>query len=335
MRRRGRLIAVAFGALASLVGAGLAWAAFVSTTSNEGNTFTASMCFNNTQRMSTGSYTGDGVTGRAITTGFKPDLVMIKADTNQFAVARTSTMSGDVSKAMSGTSALAANRIRSITATGFTVGTTPQVNGSGTSYRWVAMKAGCGLRVGSYTGNGSASRAISGVGFQPELVAVMSAENRDPVKRFAGMTRSFAFSTGTGLTTAITALDANGFTVGNAAETNSNGTTYHYAAFNDVAGSVLTGTYTGNGTDNRDLATVGFQPDYLMIRANDTGTSRSGHQRPGSLSGTASQFWANTANSTNAIQALQATGFQLGTDASVNANGPTYHFIAFKNTGGP
>ena len=37
------------------------------------------------------------------------------------------------------------------------------------------MKAGCGLRVGSYTGNGSASRAISGVGFQPELAAVMSA----------------------------------------------------------------------------------------------------------------------------------------------------------------
>jgi hypothetical protein len=333
--RRSKLIgAVLVLVVAAALGAGIAWAAFVGTTSNSGNTFTASSCFNNTQRTSTGSYTGNAADGRAVTAGFKPDLVIVKANTNQIAIGRTSTMAGDASKPMSGATALAADRIESITSTGFTVGTNAQVNGNGTTYQWVAMKAGCGLKVGSYTGNGAASRAVTGVGFQPEAAFVMSANGSQAMERFAGMTRSYAFSTGTGSTTAITSLDAAGFTVGNAAETNTNGTAYHYVAFNDVAGSVLGGAYAGNNTDNRNINTVGFQPEYLMIRANDTGTSRSGHQRPGSLTGTASQFWANTANSTNAIQALQATGFQVGTDASVNANGPTYHFMAFKNTGG-
>ena len=40
------------------------------------------------------------------------------------------------------------------------------------------------------------------------------------------------------------------------------------------------------------------------------------------------------ANTNNGIQALQANGFQLGTDASVNASGPTYHYIAVRNTDG-
>jgi hypothetical protein len=333
--RRGHVGAAVLAVLAAAaIGAGIAWAAFVGTTSNDGNSFQASSCFYDTQQMSTGSYTGNAVDGRAITTGFKPDLVMVKANTAQVGVLRTSTMNGDVSKPMSGATALAADRVQSLTATGFTLGRNAQVNSNGPIYQWVAMKSGCGLKVGSYTGNGGASRAVSGVGFQPEVAFVTSAGANQAMERFAGMTRSFAFSTGTGATNAITALDSDGFTVGNAGETNTNGTTYHYAAFDDVPDSVLAGSYTGTGIDNSSIGTVGFQPGYLMIRANDTLISRSGHHRPASLSGGASQFWAATANSTNGIQALEPAGFQLGTDGSVNALSTTYHYIAFKNTGG-
>jgi hypothetical protein len=148
------------------------------------------------------------------------------------------------------------------------------------------------------------------------------------------MTSSFPFGSGTGTPTAITGLLADGFSVGNAGETNTTGTSYHYAAFNDVAGSVLAGTYLGTGIDNSNIGGVGFQPEYLMIRANDIAVARAGSHRPASTAGMASQFWAATANSTNAIQALQASGFQVGTDASVNAIGPNYHYMAFKNTGG-
>jgi hypothetical protein len=41
------------------------------------------------------------------------------------------------------------------------------------------------------------------------------------------------------------------------------------------------------------------------------------------------RFTAN-GNGTNRLQALQSNGFQVGTDSSVNANGVTYHYVAFK-----
>jgi hypothetical protein len=333
-RARGLAGVVLVALVAAALGAGLAYAAFVATTSNSGSTFSAAACFN-TQRMATGSYTGDAVDGRAISIGFQPDLVFVKADTagTEVAVARTSSMTGDVTKSMFGAFALAPDLIQSLTATGFTVGAATQVNRNGTTYRWAAFKSGCGtLQVGSYVGNGGATQAINGLGFQPELVILMPASNNYPTQRFSGMTTSFRFEAHTGSANVINSLNATGFTVGNSADANTNGVTYHYVALNAVAGSVTKGNYAGNGADNRNINTVGFQPDWMMIRANDTATARAGHHRPASLGGGNSQFWQNAANTNNGIQALQAAGFQLGTDASVNANGPTYHYIALRNT---
>lgn len=316
----------------SVVGAALAYAAFVGIISNSGNSFQAASCFN-TLRIATGSYTGNAVDNRAVTTGFQPNLVLVKADTAQIAVGRTSTMTGDASKPMTGATALFTDRIQSFTAAGFTIGTNNQVNQAATVYRWTAVKSGCGtLKVGSYTGNGAATQAITGAGFQPELVAIMPASANMAMQRYSGMTTSFRFDAGTGLANVVNSLDADGFTVGNAAEANTNGTVYHYIAANDVAGSVKKGSYTGSATDNRNIAGVGFQPDFVMIRANDTATARSGHARTASLAGGNSQFWAATANTNNGIQALQAGGFQVGTHASVNGNNPTFHYIAFKGT---
>ncbi len=334
MSRLSLIGTVVAAVVAASLGAAVAWAAYVATTSSDNNNFQAASCFNDTQRTFSGSYNGNAVDGRAVTAGFRPDLVIVKADTASSAVARTSTMSGDASKPLATATALVTDRIQSLTSNGFTVGADAQVNASGTTYRWVAMKQGCGLDVGGYTGNGSASRNITGVGFQPELAIVLSAGANQATQRYAGMTSSFPFGSGTGTATAITGLLADGFSVGNAGETNITGTSYHYLAFNDVAGSVLAGTYLGTGLDNSNIGGVGFQPEYLMIRANDTVVARAGHHRSGSLTGMASQFWNAAVNSTNAIQALQATGFQVGTDASVNAIGTTYHYMAFKNTGG-
>ena len=267
------MIATAAVALvAATLGGRLAYAAFVATTSNSGNSLQAGACFN-TQRMATGSYTGDAVDNRAISAGFQPNVVIVKADAAQVAITRTSSMSGDASKLMTGTTALSTDRIQSLTATGFTIGTNNQVNQNGTAYRWAAFKSGCGtFKVGSYVGDGAASKPITGAGFQPEAVIVMSAAGNRPMQRFSGMSTSFRFDNGTGTANVINSLDADGFTVGNAAEANTSGTTYHYFAFNDVSGSVNKGSYTGNGVDNRDIATVGFQPEYLIIRADDTGT---------------------------------------------------------------
>ena len=243
---------------------------------------------------------------------------------------RTSTMTGDSSKRMAETSALENNRIQSLDAGGFTVGSDHHVNEARRVFHWIAFKAGTGsLKVGSYTGNGT-SQAITGAGFSPEYVAVLPAAGDAPVQRFTGMTSTFEFDADTGAAGQVTSLDADGFSVGGADEVNKSGATYHYLAFNEVPGSIDVGSYTGNGTDNTSITGVGFQPNYLMVRANDTTAAKEGDHRPASMTGTDSLF-DNDPNIATGTKALESDGFKLGTDASVNASGTTYHYIAFKN----
>jgi hypothetical protein len=283
--------------------------------------------------VATGSYTGNNTDDRAITgIGFTPSVVIVKAATAQIAVARTDTMSGDASKPMTGNTALAANRIQSLDSDGFTVGTNNQVNQSTTAYSWVALRADSSLvKTGSYTGNGT-SQSVTGLGFSPEYVTTMSAANRPPTQRYDSMTRSFGFAADTGITTGITSLDANGFSVGNSDTANASTTTYHYFGLNETAGKIDVGTYAGNGLDNRSITAPGFSPSWVMIRANDTTLSRPSVQRPSSLAGDTSTRFDSTANAANQIQALQATGFELGTDAAVNSVlTSAYHYLAVKN----
>ncbi len=178
-----------------------------------------------------------------------------------------------------------------------------------------------------------AARGVTGVGFTPEYAAVLPASAQRANQRYAGMTRGFQFDNDTGTTTRITSLDADGFSVGNSAEANTNGTVYHYIAFNEAAGSVNKGSYAGTGA-SKAVTGVGFSPRYAMVRANDTATARRGHQRSAATAGTGSQFFTNLADITTGIPSLNADGFSVGTDASVNANGPTYHYLAFRNAGG-
>jgi hypothetical protein len=330
--RRIRAVAAALAALL-LVGVPVAVAAFTATTSNSGNSFQSASIFPGALKMATGTYTGDAVDGRAVSTGFQPDLVIVKASTNQIAVARTSTMSGDASKWLTGATALAADLIQSLSATGFTVGTGNGVNQNGTTYYWAAFKSNAGaLKVGSYTGNGAASQAIGSIGFSPEYVAVLADSTRRAVQRFSGMSRGFQFDADVGTTTRITSLDADGFTVGNSAEVNQNNRTHHYVAFNDSSGSIDKGSYLGTGLDNTNVAADNFQPGYVLLRANDTATARPGHHRPAALAGDSTLYFENTANAPNRIQALQTNGFQVGTDGAVNTSGVTYHYLTVRNT---
>ena len=313
-------------------GGGVAIAAYTATTSSSSNSVQAAASFS-TLRVASGTYAGNGVDDRAFTgLGFQPDLVIVKGDTNQVTMARTSTMTGDAAKPLSGGTALSNDRIQSLDADGFTTGKNNAVNANGINYAWTAFKTSTGvLKVGTYTGNGT-SQSITGAGFSPEYVATMSAGSDRAIQRFTGMTSTFQFDADTGNANRITSLNADGFSVGSDNTANRNGTVFHYVAFNDVTGIVDANSYAGNGTDDRSVTGIGFQPDYVIIRANDTATARQAQHRPASLTGTNSLFFSASANSTNAIQALQSDGFQVGTDTSVNASSPTYHYIAFKNT---
>jgi hypothetical protein len=284
------------------------------------------------RRLATGSYVGSGVDNRDITgIGFQPDVVIIKAATNRTGVVRTSTMSGDRAKILGNTGVLAADRIQSIIADGFTVGTNNTVNAWGVAYYWVAMKAGSDLTVGSYVGNGADNRSITGVGFQPVWVITLG-DGDDSAFRPGPLAGDNSYlMTGTGkITNRIQALEAGGFQVGSSVNVNESGTTFHYIAW-AASAQVSAGSYTGNGADNRNITGIGFQPLMAWVKRDD---SQAAVWRPASLSGDATLRWSATAAASNRIQTLQADGFQVGTNAQVNTNGSTYYRLALRD-GGP
>jgi hypothetical protein len=329
MRSRGRLAIAA--ALVLVVIA--AWttatsgASFTATTSNPSNTFAAASSFPGI-RVASGTYTGNGLDNRTITgVGFQPDAVIVKSgDNSGVAEMRTSTMTGDNTKPLSGVTALTADLIQSLDSNGFTIGASNPVNRSGRSYTWVAFKSYAGdMSLGTYTGNGT-SQSVSGLGFSPEYVMMLPANNQRATQRMAGMTATFQFDADAGIANGITSLDSNGFSVGSNNKVNTSGITYHYVAFNEDVDEMDTSSYSGTGASH-SITGVGFQPSYVIVRAN---ANQAGAHRPSAVSGTGSQVFS-APDETTGITALQSDGFQVGTSATVNNNGTTYDYVAFKD----
>jgi hypothetical protein len=88
------------------------------------------------------SYAGNGADNRSIGgLGFQPRLVWIKAEDNSSATWRTASLSGDLSLAFDVTVA-SSNRIQLLEPDGFQVGSNAQVNRSGRSYHYLALRDG-------------------------------------------------------------------------------------------------------------------------------------------------------------------------------------------------
>lgn len=319
------LVLAAFGC-----GGAAAIAAFTATTANPGNSFAAAGSFGG-MRVATGTYTGNGADNRTIAVGFAADLVIVKGNNTQSAVARSSSVGGDLSKPLTGAVGVAPNLIQSITATAFTVGTDAQVNTNGTRYDWIAFRSyPQQMEQGLYTGNGSA-QSITGLGFSPDYVLVAGAGTTAAVQRSSSMPGAYRFDPTAAAANGITALGTDGFSVGNSAETNTNGQTYAYIAWNAVHGLMSESSYNGNGVDGRNIGGANLQPDYVMVRSSTNGNNCDrGVHRPASLGGDSTLHFPNIANTANVIQALQANGFQVGNDCKVNTNGKPYYWMAFR-----
>lgn len=81
----------------------------------------------------------------------------------------------------------------------------------------------CQIKIGTYSGDAAATQAITGVGFQPDAVMVMPlVDDRDIFIKTAGMvttySKSFAGNANDYLDDSITALGADGFTVGDGSD---------------------------------------------------------------------------------------------------------------------
>ena len=93
----------------------------------------------NSAEMKVGTYVGDNVDDRSIAVGFPPDYLVVMSEESELPFKRTSAVSGDRSfKFASGNPQ--ANRIQAFEANGFQIGDNNDVNDTGVTYHYVALK---------------------------------------------------------------------------------------------------------------------------------------------------------------------------------------------------
>ncbi len=302
-----------------------------------------------TFQMQTGYYQGDGADNRTITgVGFQPELILIKDDTSNgsFGVVwKSSAMSGETSSLLGeATADIASDAIQSLDSDGFTLGTNADVNGANARFTWIAFRGSdCTSSgtfcVGTYTGDGASTHALTSVGFQPNLVAVKNSGAVSAVFRTSSMPTNAAqiFSAVNEVTdgTVFQTLDATGFTVGNSNRVNSSSTAYWFFAFKSVSGALSVGTYTGDGTDNRAFTDPGYKPHYLWLKnANATIPVRAEFNLT-EADGDYSGGFTDVGNSVNQIQSLDTTGFTVGSDVASNESGKTFYWVTFAGATNP
>lgn len=218
-----------------------------------------------------GSYYGNGIDNRDIfSVPFQPSLITIKRDGATAGIFRTSNISGDLSAFFTAT-AETANNIQVINSDGFNIGTSANVNTSASNYNWFAFKNGANFTNNSYTGNGT-SQNITTVGFQPDLVWSKRTTAVRGAFRPSSLTgnNTQLFLNVTNITNAITAFISNGFTINNAAEVNTSGGIYRYAAWRKPT-TITVGT-TGTQVPNLNLSTNNNYIGGAFTLIADTGT---------------------------------------------------------------
>ncbi len=280
-----------------------------------------------------GTYLGVGLDNTSITgVGFQPDMVIIKGTAGTNSVWAVSSSAPDTTLWFEQALAPVADCIQAFESDGFQIGADAKVNTALAPYRYIAFKNdGKGdFVVGSYTGNAVDDREITGVGFQPEMVILKSGTTNTARWKPASMgnTSSKRFTPNADDANVIQALSSDGFQIGTDASSNGSGVPYYYAAFKAVSGFATSGVYTGNGTDNTDITTAGFQPDYVWVKA--AINLRGVHKSASNTGEPTMRFNAAADDATNVVQAFGTGGFQVGTDAQVNTSGTVYHYMAWK-----
>lgn len=183
------------------------------------------------------------------------------------------------------------------------------------------------LASGLHFGSGTAGVPVV-AGIQPDVVLVKDHGNRPAVLATATMNGRAKVPglAGAAAGGAITSIDAAGFTLGADVGVNESGRTYHWTAMRAAAGQLIVGDYVGDGTDDRGIGGVGFAPAWVVV-AGEGATECV--QRFATLTGDSTLAFDGSGPVANRIQSLEADGFEVGTDAAVNAPGTVYHFAAW------
>lgn len=284
------------------------------------------------QRVAYGSYVGNGFITRQISgVGFEPDFVMVKATTSRNAVVRLASMPWGMSKPIGAAESLGWFMIGSFDADGFWVSNSNKVNENGATYHWVAIDGDASTLVtGQYVGDGADDRDILGLGFRPLTVLVFPEDSDDGSLRAKGMpnARSARFGASALESDHIQGFLADGFEIGRNDRINDIGEDYYYVAWAENAPEIASGSYAGNGVDGRDV-NVSFAPEFVLVKQ-DRNNAAVHRSDPGL--GDRAFGIAGESDFTNGFQALEAGGFEVGSDDRVNRSGTDHFWIAWTTT---
>lgn len=186
------------------------------------------------------------------------------------------------------------------------------------------------LKTGTYTGNGSDNRAITGLGFQPTLVWIKPKDTtaNDGAMSWDALGSDKSFDPNGSSTPSadmIQSFDSDGFTIGTAANVNTNGVDYVWVAMAADSSHIFTGTYTGNGTTSKIVSGVGFEPDLVIVKRN--GSSQGGYYWS---FGDYRYSWTSN-NGASGVMINNSDGFELlSTSSTLNSSGSTYYYFCLK-----
>jgi hypothetical protein len=310
--------------------------------------------------FSTWLYTGTGVS-QTITNGIdlstKGGLVWMKSRTSAYIHCLFDTARGNnvlLKTNSGGPQDSGYSSSFSFLSNGFSVNGSTDFNASGDNeVSWTFRKQPKFFDVVTYTGNGSTQAISHSLGSVPGCIIIKSTSsgsNWVVYHRSLGedfflklnLTDSSQYST---TVFDITAPTSTNFTVGSNSLVNTNGATYvAYLFAHNAGGFGLTGTdnviscgsYTGNGSTTGPTITLGYEPQWVMVKRAtvSTGSWEIYDSMRGFTMGNDAVLRADTSgaefSTINRINPT-ATGFQLAdSDGDVNANGSVYIYIAIR-----
>jgi hypothetical protein len=328
--------------------------------------------------FSTYLYTGNGTTQtitNGIDLSTKGGLLWIKARStasghNLYDTARGASKVIFSNQTFGDGTNLAGKAVTSFNANGFSLGpndySLPNNNGD-TYVSWTFRKQAKFFDIVTYTGNGSGLRFINhSLGSAPGLVIIKTLNNTSnwPVMFAPPSGNAYGFSNGLSggglnstaegyslgsVSNVVTAtqfrVGSNVFGVGS--ETNDSGSTYIAYVFASNAGgfgasgtenAITCGSYVGNGSTTGPVINLGYEPQWLLIKNRQTGTTDDwiivDTMRGLPVNGPANRLYPNNANSeasTNPYINISATGFQpVVTSSQVNTSGSNYIYMAIR-----
>lgn len=224
---------------------------------------------------------------------------------------------------------------------GVRIGATAGANTSAASYNFFSMcahdgsLAGMISKHGTYNGTGANRSIVFGgdEAWSPDLVIIKGAGAQAAVFRTSDTTYdscNYFLDNTASLTTGITSMDTDGFTLGTSATVNSSNVKYTYQAYKTSADGdsdfALT-NYVGIGGDGMHID-LPFQPDILYLipaGANAVLMWTASH-----TAGSTSYVSAATADVANAVIKVDEYGFTVGANTSINTDGVKCVVVAIK-----